>query len=140
MILWIITWLYDLSGKLIFYQVVSDIRGSNKGGGWHTCVFLIDCTRNRQFQFHNTIYRIGFGLCRVIEKPPKSFIRHVEVFAFLKRGRILWVVCSHRQHVWAHFGTAARTLIMGSGVCECVCVWNVDAVRWWEWGWMSSWV
>ena len=46
-------------------------------------------------------------------------IKNVETFFSLKRGLILRVVHSHRQRVWAPSGTAARTLIIWSGVCEC---------------------
>ena len=45
-------------------------------------------------------------------------IKHVEAFFSLKRGLILRVVHSHRQRVWAHPGTSARTLAIGPGVCE----------------------
>ena len=41
-------------------------------------------------QLHNTIYRIVFGLCRVIEKSTgKLIIKNLGVFVFLKRDRIL---------------------------------------------------
>ena len=57
---------------------------------------------------------------------------------------LIWgPIDSHRQHVWGHSGTAARTLKMGSGVCGYgwelwMCVVNAGADRWWEW--VSTWM
>ena len=114
--------LYDpiLIWSLIFYWKIA--LGSRTAGVWDTCVFwLITRLYMYNWQLHNTIiYHIGFGLPRTIEKSPKILItKNVEFYFFWKLDRFLRVVHSHQQRVWAHPGTAARTLTMGSGVSEC---------------------
>ena len=69
---------------------------------------------------------------------PPYYKKRLSLF-FFKYYQLLAAVHSHRQRVWAHPGTAARTLTIRPGVCECVSVINVDAGQWWERGWMTAW-